>query len=225
MYCIDCYGLLCLKGDWKEQKLVMSHEETLLMILLNRMIALYWIVISLLKCMIVKLFFNLLRGGVWMWLKYQVILNLSSHHLTSVEPDTPITINGNNNHSTTNTWYYPCFLLLMLTISWAHQLACVPFMLQLYMCIMVRVHAYIVHVYYGTCACIHCTCVCAYILHVYIQYVCMCIHFTCVHTVHMYVHTFYMCTYSTCVGAYILHVYIQYTCMCIHFTCVHTVHV
>ena len=38
---IDCYGLLCLKGEWKEQKLVMPHEETLLMILRNELIELY----------------------------------------------------------------------------------------------------------------------------------------------------------------------------------------
>ena len=52
---------------------------------------------------------------------------------------------------------------------------------------MCTFHAAIVHVYYGTCACIHCT---------------------CVHRVHVYVHTFYMFTYSTCVGAYIVHMYL-----------------
>ena len=136
---------------------------------------------------LVKVFLKL-RGGVWMWLKYQVILNLSSHHLTSVEPDTPITINGNNNRSTTNNWYYPCLLLMMLTISWAHQWA--PLYLTCCNC---------------TCVCTYSTCVCPYIcmyiVHMYIHYVCVCAYIV-----------LYMCTYSTCAFLHTLcmHMYMVY---------------
>ena len=176
MYCIDCYGLLSLKGDWKEQKLVLPHEETLLMILLNWMIELwncfsiYWEVVS-----------GCDWNNKWFW-TFQVIispqLNLTHQSplmgITTIVPQTPDIIPVYCN------W---CWLSPVYTNE--HLCAFHAAIVHVYVhTVHAYVHTYVCILYictYITCVCIHCT------VHVYIQYMCVSAYIVHAHVYGVYI--------------------------------------